>query len=247
MKKTLTAIMFVAAAAFTAQAQTADEVINNYFEVIGGREAMAKVKNTEMIATIKMQGMELPATMVNTADGKMKMSVNFQGMEFVQPSFDGETGWQTNMTNMQPEKMDDQTNAITKDQAADFPDPFLNYKEKGYTVVLEGEETIEGVDTYKVKLVKKPLMIDGKEVENFTYYFFDKDSGVQIMTRSESQFGPAKGMTVESFMSDYQEVEGIYFPFSIEQKVNGQSQMSIVVDKIELNKEVDNTMFAFPK
>lgn len=247
MKKTLTAIMFVATAAFTAQAQTADEIIDNYFEVIGGKEAMAEIKNTQMNATLKTQGMELPATMINTADGKMRVSFNFQGMDLVQPAFDGETGWQTNMMTMQPEKMDDQTNAMTKDQAADFPDPFLNYKDKGYTATLEGEETVDGVETYKVKLVKKPLMIEGKEVENATYYFFDKDSGVQIMTRSEAQAGPAKGMTVESYMSDYQEVNGLYFPFAIEQKMNGQTAASIVIEKIELNTEIDDTMFAFPE
>ncbi|MFB0946748.1 MAG: outer membrane lipoprotein-sorting protein, partial [Spirosomataceae bacterium] len=92
-----------------------------------------------------------------------------------------------------------------------------------------------------------PVMVDGKEMENATYYFFDKDSGVQIMTRSEAKVGPMKGMTVEALMSDYQEVEGLYFPFSMENKINGQSQASIVIDKIELNKEVDNAMFAFPE
>jgi hypothetical protein len=200
-----------------------------------------------MTATIKTQGMELPATMVNTADGKMKVSINFQGMEFVQPAFNGETGWQTNMTNMQAEKMDDEQNAMMKDQAGDFPDALLNYKAKGYTATLEGEETVDGVETHKLKLTKKPVMVDGKEMENATYYFFDKDSGVQIMTRSEAKVGPMKGMTVEALMSDYQEVEGLYFPFSMENKINGQSQASIVIDKIELNKEVDNAMFAFPE
>ena len=247
MKKTLTAIMFVATAAFSVQAQTADEIIDNYFEVIGGKEAMAEIKSTTMNATIKTQGMELPATMVNTSDGKMKVSIEFQGMSIVQPAFDGKTGWQTKFMTMQPEKMDDEQNALMKDQAADFPDAFLNYKEKGYTATLEGEETVDGVETHKIKLVKKPLMIDGKEVENATYYFFDKDSGVQIMTRSEAKSGQMKGMVIESYMSDYQEVDGLYFPFSMEQKVNGQSQASIVVDKIELNKEVDNAMFAFPE
>ncbi len=247
MKKTLTAIMFVATAAFTVQAQTADEIVDKYFEVIGGKDAMSKIKNTTMTATANTQGMELPITMVNTADGKMKVSIDFQGMTIVQPAFDGETGWQTNFQTMQPEKMDDQTNVITKDQAADFPDPFLNYKTKGYTATFEGEETVDGVETYKIKLVKKPLMLDGKEVENATYYFFDKESGVQIMTRSEAPTGQMKGMVIESYMSDYQEVEGLFFPFSMEQKMNGQTGMSMTIDKIELNKEVDNTIFAFPK
>jgi hypothetical protein len=247
MKKTLTAIMFVATAAFTIQAQTADEIIDNYYEVIGGKEAMMKLKNVTMSATANTQGMELPIQIVNTADGKMKVSIEVQGMTIVQPAFDGETGWQTNFQTMQPEKMDDQANEIMKDQAGDFPDAFLNYQKKGYAATLEGEETVDGAATYKIKLTKKPIMVDGKEEENASYYYFDKDSGVVIMTSTEAKAGPTKGMKMESYMSDYQEVNGIYFPFAMEQKVNGQTAMSMVIDKIEMNKEVDDTMFAFPK
>lgn len=247
MKKILTAIMLVVSATFTVQAQTADEVIDKYFEVVGGKAAMKSLKNLKMTATLKTQGMELPATMLSTVDGKMKMAISFQGMSIVQPAFDGNIGWQTNMMTMQPEKMDDQTNKLTKDQAADFPDAFLGYQEKGYTVALEGEETVDGVAAHKIKLTKKPIMIDGKEEENFSYYFFDKDSGVLIMTRNEAKAGQMKGTAIESYVSDYQEVNGIYFPFSMEQKVNGQSMVSIVFDKIEMNVEIDNAEFAFPE
>lgn len=247
MKKILTSIMFVATAAFTAQAQTADEIIDNYFEVVGGKEAMAKVNNVTMTATASTQGMELPITIVNTTDGKMKVSISFQGMEIVQPAFNGETGWQTNMMTMQPEKMDEQTNQLMKDQAGDFPDAFLNYKKKGYTATLEGEESVEGTAAYKIKLTKKPMMVDGKEEENSSYYFFDKDSGVMLMSTTEAKAGPTKGMKIESLMSDYQEVNGIYFPFSMEQKVNGQTMMSMTINKIDVNGTIDDKMFAFPE
>lgn len=247
MKKILTAIMFVATAAFSAQAQTADEVIDKYYEVVGGKEAMMKLKNTKSTATVKVQGMDLPATIVSTADGKMKLTINFQGMEIIQPAFDGETGWQTNMQTMQPEKMDAEANKMMKDQVADFPDPFMNYKSKGYTATFEGVEAIDGTDANKIKLTKKPIMVDGKEEDNSTYYFFDKDSGVMLASKSTAQAGPMKGMTVEATMSDYQEVDGIYFPFSIQNKVNGQVQATIILEKVELNTAIDNAMFAFPK
>jgi len=54
-------------------------------------------------------------------------------------------------------------------------------------------------------------------------------------------------MISETKMSDYQEVEGLYFPFSISQGVkDGQSQ-PITLDKIELNPQVDDSEFKFPE
>lgn len=174
------------------------------------------------------------------------MDMNFQGQELTQMSFDGETGWSTNFMTMKPEKWDAEQSEIMKTEMT-FPDVFLNYKDKGYTVNLEGEEEIEGTMCHKVKLTKKPLMVDGKEEENFSYYFFDKETNVTIMQRDFAKVGEMKGQATETFFSDYDEVEGVYFPFTIAQKMNGQAVFSVSVEKAEANVEIDDTKFAFPE
>ena len=50
-----------------------------------------------------------------------------------------------------------------------------------------------------------------------------------------------KGQKSVSKMSDYQEVDGIYFPFSMQ--MMGQE---IKVNKVTLNPTIDKNMFAFP-
>ena len=47
-------------------------------------------------------------------------------------------------------------------------------------------------------------------------------------------------------MSDYQEVNGLFFPFTVTQKVNGQEMFSMTMEKIEMNVAIDNKEFAFP-
>lgn len=227
-------------------AQTVDDIINQYFENTGGRENWSKITSMRSTAKVKAQGMEFPTIMLSKPD-RQKISFVFQGMTMVQPAFDGTTGWQTNFMNMKAEKMEADDNEITKAEAADFPDPFLRYKEKGYTAELQGNETIEGTDCFKVKLTKKPVMIDGKEEENATIYFFDKENYVPIMARSVVKKGPAKGKNAEATMSDYQEVGGLMLPFSLEQKFEGQTMASIAIEKIELNVEIDEKEFAFPE
>nr|WP_290941299.1 hypothetical protein [Haliscomenobacter sp.] len=40
-------------------------------------------------------------------------------------------------------------------------------------------------------------------------------------------------------MSDYQEVNGLFFPFALGQGVKGAGSQPIVITKIELNPQVD--------
>jgi outer membrane lipoprotein-sorting protein len=147
---------------------------------------------------------------------------------------------------MQPEKSDAETTANLKLNTNDFPDSFLDYKDKGYTVELLGKETIEGTETYKIKLVKEPLTIDGESKEDISFYYFDTENYVPIAVESEVHMGPMKGQTQLITFSDYQEVDGLYFPFSMSQGVKGSASQPITMESIELNPTVDDTAFAFP-
>lgn len=228
-----------------ANAQTADEIINKYFAQIGGKDKWEAVKAIKATAKMKISGLEVSMTILQKAPNAMKMSMFFQGKELVLSSFDGNTGWTTNRMTMKPEKMEAEDTENMKNEM-DMPDPFLNYVSKGYKVSLEGEETVEGTVCHKIKLTKKPMKIDGKEEENSIYYFFDKENNVPIMTRSTIKKGQEKGMVQETVMSDYQEVSGLFIPFTIQYKYNGQVAQSIVMEKVEINPEVKDSEFSMP-
>ena len=59
--------------------------------------------------------------------------------------------------------------------------------------------------------------------------------------------GPGKGMIMEAKMSDYQQVEGIYMPFSLSQGVKDQPGQPLTIKSIELNVQADDSEFEFPK
>ncbi|NJB69821.1 outer membrane lipoprotein-sorting protein [Saonia flava] len=229
------------------QAQTADEILSSYFENIGGLETLKAVKGLKMVAKINQQGLEIPLEIIQMSDGKQMTSFTFQGKEIKQGVFDGETLWSHNMMTMKAEKSDAESTANFKLNSNDFPDAFIDYKEKGYTVELIGNETIDGADTFKIKLVKEPVTVDGNVEEDVSFYFFDTENFVPIAVQSEVKSGPAKGMIQEITMSDYQEVDGLYFPFSITQGVKGQpGSAPITIESIVLNPEVDEKLFVFP-
>ncbi|HAH34825.1 MAG TPA: outer membrane lipoprotein-sorting protein [Flavobacteriaceae bacterium] len=240
LKNLFVALTLLAVAPMTAQ--TADEILSNYFENTGGEAAWNALEGTKILGAINAQGMEIPIEIYSTKDGKQLVKINMQGQEMTMMSFDGETMWTTNFMTMLPEKSDTETTEMMKTNNQDFPSPFLNYKEKGYTVEYLGKETKEGTETFKLKLTQKPVMVDGKEEPTVSFHYFETENYVPIVVETTMNSGPAKGQMSTSGFSDYQESEGLYFPFSIDQ--GGQP---INVKEIVLNPDVDKAFFAFPE
>jgi outer membrane lipoprotein-sorting protein len=248
MNRNLLVVLFLFVGITASQAQTADEIIANYFENTGGKEKWAAVQGIKMTAKLNMQGMELPLSMIELKDGRQLSFATFQGMQFYQEVFDGTTLWGTNQMTMKAEKSDAETTENFKvNLAADFPSPFLDYQKKGFKVELLGKETVEGSETFKIKLTKKPIKVDGKETENVEFYYFDAADFVPILVEAEVKSGPAKGMISQAKMSDYQEVNGLMFPFSMTAGAKGQpGGQTITFTAIELDPKVEDTTFAFP-
>ena len=246
MKKIL--VLIVICFSITVNAQTADEIISTYLENTGGVENFKKLTGVKMSAKVNQQGMEIPLEIFQMSDGKQMTIINFQGKEIKQGVFDGETLWSHNFMTMKAEKSDAEATENLKLDINDFPGPFFDYKEKGYTVELLGKETIDGAETFKIKLTKEPVTIDGKKEDSISFYFFDTENFVPIAIQTEIKSGPSKGMVSEITMSDYQEVEGLYFPFSMTQGLKGKpGGQPITITKIELNPTVEPNAFIFPK
>ena len=233
-------VMLFVIGGFSAQAQTADEIINTYIKNIGGAEKFKSLTGTKMEMIVNYQGMEIPVELVQLKGGKMYLKINFQGQEITQMAFDGTTAWSTNFMTMKAEKMESEMVENIKLEAGDYPDPLIDYKAKGYTAEYLGKETKEGTECYKVKITKKPQMVDGQKVDNVVFYYFDTENNVPILTEAEVKSGPMKGQMSVTTMSDYQEVEGMYFPFSMNQ---GGQPMKI--KKVTLNPTVDASAFTF--
>jgi hypothetical protein len=246
MKPKVLLTMLTIAFAIGANAQTADEIIAKYFENTGGVEKWKALQGVKMSAKVNQGGMELPLEIVQLKDGRQFTKINFQGKNIMQEVYDGTSLWSTNFQTMKGEKSDAEATENFKVNLGEFPDPFLNYKERGLKVELLGKESVEGSETFKIKLTKKPIKVDGKEAENVSFYYFDVENFVPLMSESEIKSGQAKGMVVQSKMSDYQEVNGYMFAFSMAQGLKGQPGQPITISAIEINPKVEASAFAMP-
>jgi outer membrane lipoprotein-sorting protein len=245
LKLMMLCVAFVLTASITAQ--TAEEIVANYFENTGGIDAWRAIEGMKMSAKVNQGGMEIPIEIIQLKNGKQMTQYTFQGRTLKQGVFDGENLWSTNFQTQKAEKSDAETTANMKLSMNDFPDPLLDYKEKGYTLEYLGKEDFGGTETFKLKLTKEPMTVDGKKEEDVSFYFFDTENYVPLAIHSEIKQGPSKGMISETTFSDYQEAGDIFMPYTIGNGLKGQAGQGITLDKIEINPTVDEKIFMFPE
>jgi len=76
--------------------------------------------------------------------------------------------------------------------------------------------------------------------------YLDAESYLEVKMESKRM---ARGSEVESesYVSNYKEVEGMMMPFAVESGMKGNPmRQKIVVDKIEVNPTLQDSLFAMP-
>lgn len=179
-----------------------EKVYADYIQAIGGRDAVEEVETVAMIAEATVQGMALNLSMKRTRDGKLNQEVSVGGNVMSKQIFNGETGFVVAQGQKIP-YTEDQIKAAKID-ANPFPELEVG------NASLKGIENVEGIDAYVVALGENNKA------------FYDAETGLKIKTvQTVSQMGQT--MSIPTGYSDYQEVEGVKFPFSISQAAGPQT------------------------
>lgn len=214
---------------------TTDEIATAYVDAIGGADAWMSLKTIAMKGSASMQGMELPITVTTAEGNKFKMEMDIQGSPMVQ-AYDGSEAWM--LFPMQgitePKIMTDEESAELKQTP--FIVEFVNYADRGYTLTSVPGKEVEGTMTYGIQ-------VTNEEGYDRTYYF-DTESMVPLMQESVAKSGPMAGVVSETYLSDYQEVEGLMMPMFMEQKMNGQTAMKMTITEVSLNNELADDFFS---
>lgn len=224
------------------QAQTADEIVNSYLESSGGIKKLKNLKAIKMNAVIMHEEKVIPLEIYNTENGKQALIIDLDGTCITQFAFNGETMWTTDMLTGLAEKGYKEVTANIKLSANDFPTPFLNYLEKGYSLEYMGVEKIGKTKTHKIKLIQEPISINGEQQESVLIYYFDKKTFLPLSKSSEIVIDGKPEEINQSYLSNYKEVKGLLFPFTIL-----ESGQKIKIKSIDLDPEIDPDIFEFPK
>ena len=216
------------------QGQTVDDVINKYIDARGGLEKLKAIKSIYMEGSRQMMGNEVPVKVVIVQDKLFRNDFEFagsSGYSIVTPT----VGWTfIPMRSTKPEPIPEERLKSMQGQL-DIVGPMIDYAAKGNKVELQGKESIDGKDCYKVKVTQS----NGKE----STYYIDVTTNLvnQVKTMAPGQNG--KMQEVITNLSDYKSFDGVMFPQTIANPGAGVMAGSTTFDKIDINPPVDEKLY----
>ena len=227
-----------------ASAMTVDEIVAANLDAKGGEEAWKALQSGRMHGTMRMGGgaagaIEVPFTVEFKKPDKLRLEFTMQGMTAVQ-AYDGTTGWAIMpfLGKTEPEEMAEDQVKQLKNQA-DFEGVLVDYKEKGNTVELVGEEEVDGTPAYKLKVTRANGDVD--------YLYLDKEYFVEFKIDAEREIQGAT-QTISTVLGDYKDVDGLLFAHSMEMSLgDGNVMQEITIDDIELGVDLPDDRFTMPE
>jgi hypothetical protein len=239
LRRSLAALGLVVLFATAASAQTVDDVIAKCITARGGMDKIKAIQTVRLTGKMTVgPGFEAPMVMEMKRPNQTKMQFTLQGLTGTQ-AYDGKMGWAVMpfMGKKDPEPMSaDDTKEIADE--ADIDGPLVDYKSKGNTVELLGKEPVEGTDAYKIKVTLKSGTVRTVYIDADSYLEI-KSEGKRMVRGTEMEF--------EGTIGDYKPVEGVMFPFSIENGVKGHPErQKLTFDKVEVNPKFSADNFTMP-
>lgn len=190
---------------------------------------------------------QLPFLMELKRPRKVRLELQFKGQTAVQV-YDGANGWKLRpFLNRQVEPYSQEETKIASNRG-ELDGPLVDYAAKGSHVELDGTESVEGNDTYRLKVIEK---------SGHTFHVW-VDAKTFLETKFEGQPRTLDGTEhpVEVYCRDYRTVDGLQIPFVLETRVLSIRKNAlglrdtpvppekITIDKVVVNPKLDEKLFS---
>jgi outer membrane lipoprotein-sorting protein len=240
MKTRILCITLLLFLPLAAAAQTADEIVKKALDARGGADKIKAVQSERVSGHVSFSR-DMKGTFVVELKRPLKMHVeiSIEGQKIIRV-YDGESsGWMVNpfteTKEAQPLSPEDLKNISDE---SDFDGPLVDYKTKGNQIELAGKENLDDKPVYRLKLTNK----NG----DIRFYIFDASSFLLLKWEGKRKTGD-EDLPWESFFSDFHEVQGLKYPFRIEQGSPGtEIKQTLTAEKIEIDPQIDDSRFTKP-
>jgi hypothetical protein len=217
-----------------------DDLVAKNVDAKGGLEALHDLKSLRLTGKILVnQGLvEFGYVQTKKRPDAERNELSLQGMTQIVAT-DGKEAWKISPFSgrKDPEKMsaDDLKELI---EEAEIDGPLVDWQTKGSTVEYLGREDVDGTLAHKLKVVRK----NG----DVSFVYLDPDHFLEIRVLTQRLKHGAL-IEEEIDLSDYEKVNGVFIPFSLEAGTKGDpDKQKIVFEKADANTPVDDAIFRFP-
>lgn len=253
LKRTVVVVAVAAGVAVTAAAQTsapaaeapgvelptAEEIVARNVAARGGLEAWRAVRSLQMSGRMDVgKGMQAPFTLQLKRPRKMRLEFLFDG-QMVAQAYDGKAGWKRQpylgrggYALMTAEELE------TAAGQAELDGPLIDYEAKGHRVELVGREQVQGREAFKLAVTLATGVVRHLYLDAETFLEVKVDGTRRLRGRDRK---------LETFFRDYKAVRGLLLPHSLETQVEGApNPQKLVIERVELNPDVGDALFAPP-
>src|SRR5947199_7789310 len=220
---------------------TVDELVAKNIEAKGGATSMKNLQTFRATGKllVPVQGLiELGFVQTKKRPDEVRTEASLQGMTQIE-AYDGKEGWKVSpfFGRKDPERMSaDDVKALVEDTA--LGGPLADWKAKGSTIEYLGTEDVDGTPAHKLKVTRK----NG----DVSFVYLDPDHFLEIRIVTQRTLHGAHE-EIETDLGDYEKAGGVFVPTSIEVGGKGApDKQRIIIDKVEANVPVDDTIFHFP-
>ena len=201
---------------------TAQSVVKNYIDAIGGEKALKAVKTVLVTAKGTIQGRTLDMVSKFSNKGMLTSDISMGGMSMMKQVIGDKSGYQT----IQGQKKAIEGEELVKEKKDAVPFVELSFL-SDKTIVLSGIESLNGQDAYAVQV-------------GTTKYFYDVKTGLRVATENESGEGAQKRKTM-TYYADYVEVKGVKFPYKTTLDVG--MPLEFITQDVKINEGVTDKDF----
>ena len=217
-----------------------DEIVNSNIDARGGIENLQSMRAIRVTGTATASGGRIARVVQEIKrPGFYRLEFSSQGTKAVF-AHDGEIGWHVAPMQgvFEPQPITPENDSEAGIDERDIEGPLVNWREKGHTVKLVGRESLPGGEADKLKVT----LADGR----VRYDYVDSTSR-QLVRSDKTKMIAGRELVMEQSYSDFREVDGLFFPHHIETHVTNRPEtITITVETVELNPEIDDTRFRFP-
>lgn len=200
-------------------------IIANYIKAVGGKDNVAKIKNSTMIMEASFQGAALiMKTIADSENSRMVQETSFMGNVASKTIL--KDGKAKVIAMGQEQDIPAEMAEYLKVQTYVFPEE--KYESLGYSLELQGTEKIEGEEAHKLIITAPNGM---KTVE-----YYSIGSGLKLRTSSEA--------TGDISYADYQEKDGVKIPMKLTVKSPMLPvELETIVKEVKFNTELKDSDF----
>ncbi len=225
-----------------AHSLTVDEIVARYVEARGGMAKIEAIRSLRATGKVVFGGGEFSIEagfgLLQKRPGMIRSERTIQGLTAVE-AFDGREAWSLSPFQGKRDAQKGSADDAREDaQDADIEGPLVHWREKGHRVEYLGTEDVDGTPAHKLRVSLK----DG----DTKYLFLDPDYFLEIREETVARVRGAERI-VEQDLGSYEQVAGVWFPFSIESGRKGAPRNArVTFERVEANVDVDDAVFQFP-